>query len=194
MRQGIIERNTAETNIRVQLTLDGGSQRSVDTGIGFFDHMLEQLGKHGFMDLQLTCKGDIHVDGHHTVEDCGIALGQAFCQALGDKKGIHRYGSMLLPMDEALCQAAVDISGRPMLVWNVSLPITMIGGFDAQLTEEFFRAFVMSAGITLHVTLLDGKNAHHIVECVFKCVARALAEAVAMDPRMQGLPSTKGVL
>lgn len=194
MRKAVCKRKTNETDIALTLTLDAGEERKIDTGIAFFDHMLDLFAKHGFFDLELTCKGDVQVDGHHTVEDVGIALGTAFKEALGDKRGIRRYGSSLLPMDETLIQTALDISGRPFLVFDAELPPAMIGGFDAQLAEEFFRAFAFQAGITLHITLVHGKNLHHIVEGMFKGVARALADAVQHDPRVKGIPSTKGVL
>ncbi len=194
MREATIVRKTNETDISVALQLDAGTQRDIHTGIGFFDHMLDLFGKHGFMDLSVRCEGDLNVDGHHTVEDVGIALGDAFLRALGDKKGIRRYGSVILPMDEALVRAAVDVSGRPFLVFDAQLPAALIGDFDAQLVQEFFRAFAFHAGIKLHIKVLSGVNLHHIVECMFKAVARALADAVTFDPRVNGVPSTKGVL
>lgn len=194
MRQATIERKTAETDIKLALALDSQEQCSIDTGIGFFDHMLQLFAKHGFMDIKLKCTGDLHVDAHHTVEDCGIALGQAYRAALGDKAGIARYGFMLLPMDEVLVSVAVDISGRPYFVFNAELPPAIIGGYDAQLTEEFFRAFAMNAGLTLHINLMYGNNLHHITEAINKGVARALAQAAAIDPKVEGVPSTKGVL
>lgn len=194
MRQADIERKTSETDIKLKLSLEGNDLRSIATGVGFFDHMLELFSKHGFMDLELKCIGDVDIDAHHTVEDCGIALGQAYKTALGDKSGITRYGSVLLPMDEVLVMAAVDISGRPYFVFNAELPPAMIGGYDAQLTEEFFRAFAINAGLTLHINVMYGSNLHHITEAIFKGVARALAQAASIDPKVIGVPSTKGVL
>lgn len=194
MRQATIERKTAETDIKLVLALDSREPCSIDTGIGFFDHMLQLFAKHGFMDIKLKCTGDLHVDAHHTVEDCGIALGQAYKAALGEKAGIARYGFMLLPMDEVLVSVAVDISGRPYFVFNAKLPPAIIGGYDAQLTEEFFRAFAMNAGLTLHINLMYGNNLHHITEAIYKGVARALAQVAAIDPKVEGVPSTKGVL
>lgn len=195
MREAEITRQTKETDISVKVRLDAGQTRNIDTGIAFFDHMLDLLGRHGFMDLDIYCKGDLSVDGHHSVEDVGIALGEAFGQALGDKAGIYRYGAALLPMDEALVQCVVDLSGRPFLAFDAQFPAALIGDYDAQLTEDFFRAFAFGAGITLHIRVLDGKNLHHITEGIFKAAARTLAQAVAADPRMQGgIPSTKGTL
>ena len=193
-RQARIERNTKETQIVLQLNLDGAGASKVETGIPFFTHMLEAWAKHGLMDLSVDAKGDLEVDLHHTVEDVGICLGKAFKEALGDKKGIVRYGASFLPMDEALLHAAVDISGRPYLVFNVPLQRTRIANFDLDLLKDFFRAFAFSAEITLHVTMHYGENLHHIAEAVFKAVGRALAEATRLDPRVADVPSTKGSL
>ena len=190
-----VSRTTRETDISLELNLDGTGAADVQTGIGFFDHMLEAFARHGLFDLTLRATGDLEVDGHHTVEDCGIVLGQAFAQALGDKRGIRRFGSIALPMDEACVLAACDISGRGQLHWDVELPPVMIGAFDASLAKEFFIAFAGNAGLTLHLRGLAGENAHHIVEATFKAAARALREAVEEDPRAAGeLPSTKGAL
>ena len=194
-RLATVERATKETEIAVTINLDGAGETSIDTGIGFFDHMLEAFGRHGLYDLDVRAKGDLHVDGHHTVEDVGIVLGQAFADALGDKRGIVRYGDIALPMDEALVLAAVDISGRGALYWDMQIPYQMVGGFDSTLAKEFFIAFATNAGITLHVRQLAGENVHHIIEAAFKAVARALRAAVAVDPRAaDALPSTKGAL
>lgn len=195
MREATITRTTAETQIEVALNLDGAGVYDNQTGIGFFDHMLDQLSRHSLIDLTIRAKGDLHVDDHHTVEDTGIALGQALTRALGDKKGIRRYGSFLLAMDDSLLRAALDLSARPFLVWNVDFPTEKIGTFDTQLVREFFQALSTHGGITLHVDRLHGINSHHIAEAAFKAVARALREAVEPDPRMAGvLPSTKGAL
>jgi len=195
MRKAIIVRETAETAIRVEINLDGSGTYDNETGIGFFDHMLDQLARHSLMDLKVRARGDLHIDDHHTVEDCGIALGQALRQALGDKRGIRRYGACLLPMDEALVRAALDLSGRPFLVWNLDLPTSKIGTFDTELVREFFTAFAMNGGITLHVEKLAGLNSHHIAESAFKAVARALRDAIEADPRKgDAIPSTKGTL
>lgn len=193
-RQSRIERNTKETQIVLHLNLDGTGASKVDTGIPFFNHMLEAWSKHALMDLTVDAKGDLDVDLHHTVEDVGICLGKAFREALGDKRGIVRYGSSYLPMDEALLHAAVDISGRPFLVFNVPLARTRIAGFDLDLLREFFRAFAFNAEITLHVNMRYGENLHHIAEATFKAVARALAEATRLNPRITGVLSTKGTL
>ena len=186
------KRSTKETEISVRIDLDGTGKAKVSTGIPFFDHMLEQIGRHGGFDLELTARGDLDVDTHHTIEDTGIVLGAAFAEALGDKAGVRRFASYLLPLDEALIQVALDLSGRPFLVYDVDVPSQMIGTFDPQLAEEFFRAFVTSAGITLHLKSLSGKNGHHVLEASFKGVARALRDAV----RVEGgdIPSTKEVL
>ena len=194
-RIGRVERATKETDIALAIDLDGSGKTEVDTGIGFFDHMLEAFGRHGLFDLKVLTKGDLEVDGHHSVEDTGIVLGCAFAQALGDKRGIRRFGSCALPMDETLVLAACDISGRGQLHWSVDVPPVMLGAFDAALAKEFFIAFAANAGVTLHVRLLAGENAHHIVEACFKAVARALREAVEQDARLgDELPSTKGAL
>jgi len=194
MRKAQLERKTLETKVKVGLNLDGTGFSDINTGVGFLDHMLTLLAKHGFLDLQVKAEGDLQVDSHHTVEDCGLALGQALKQALGDKAGIHRYGTCLLPMDEALAQVAVDFSGRPYLVWRAEIPRVMLGNMDAEMVEEFFRALAMESGLTLHIHLLEGKNTHHMVEAIFKAFARALAEAVAKDARVKGVMSSKGSL
>lgn len=194
-RTASITRTTKETDISVTLDLDGSGTVDVETGIGFFDHMLDAFGRHGLFDLQVKAVGDLHVDGHHTVEDVGIVLGTAFAQAVGDKRGIVRYGDITLPMDEALVLAAVDFSGRGGLYWNMDIPHQMIGSFDSTLAKEFFIAFATNAGITLHVQQLAGENLHHVIEAMFKAVARALRAAVSTDPRAaDALPSTKGAL
>jgi imidazoleglycerol-phosphate dehydratase len=195
MRRAKITRTTAETGITVEIDLDGSGSYDNETGVGFFDHMLDQLARHSLIDMKVRAKGDLHVDDHHTVEDTGIALGQALSQALGDKTGIRRYGACLLPMDDALVRAALDLSGRPYLVWNVALPTAKIGAFDTELVREFFQAFATHGGITLHIDALHGINSHHIAEAAFKAVARALREAVETDPRKaDAIPSTKGAL
>ncbi|MCC5987278.1 MAG: imidazoleglycerol-phosphate dehydratase HisB [Pararhodobacter sp.] len=195
MRKASISRKTSETAITASLDLDGSGQFDVATGVGFFDHMLEQLTRHSLIDITLRAEGDLHIDDHHTVEDCGIALGQALAQALGDKRGIRRYGSCLLPMDDALVRAALDLSGRPFLVWQLAFPTQKIGNFDTELVREFFQALSTHGGITLHVSALAGINSHHMAEAAFKAVARALREAVEPDPRKgDAVPSTKGSL
>jgi imidazoleglycerol-phosphate dehydratase len=195
MRTATITRKTVETNITVSLRLDGTGSYKNSTGIGFFDHMLDQLARHSLIDLEINAQGDLHIDDHHTVEDTGIALGQALSEALGDKRGIRRYGHFDLAMDDALIRAALDLSGRPFLVWNVDFPTARIGTFDTELVREFFQALSTHGGITLHVDRLHGLNSHHIAEAAFKAVARALRAAVEPDPRMAGvLPSTKGAL
>lgn len=195
MRQASVVRKTAETDITATLNLDGTGDCQLATGIGFLDHMLEQIARHGRMDLTLTAQGDLHVDCHHTTEDVGIVLGQAFKQALGVRTGIRRYGSCLLPMDDALTRVALDLSNRPFLFWSVDLPRDKIGEMDKELFREWFRAFAMNAGITLHVEVLHGVNAHHMIEACFKALARALRDAIAIDPRhAHEVPSTKGVL
>lgn len=195
MRKASVTRTTAETDITVEIDLDGTGAYSNETGVGFFDHMLDQLSRHALIDMTVRAKGDLHIDDHHTVEDTGIALGQALAEALGDKRGIRRYGACLLPMDDALVRAALDLSGRPYLVWNVAMPAAKIGAFDTELVREFFQAFSTHGGITLHVDALHGLNAHHIAEAAFKAVARALREAVETDPRKaDAIPSTKGAL
>lgn len=195
MRKAEITRTTNETEISVSVTLDGTGQHRMASGVGFFDHMLDQLARHALVDMSLAAKGDLHIDDHHTVEDCGIALGQALARALGDKRGIRRYGECSLPMDDAQVRCALDLSGRPFLVWNVPFPTPKIGTFDTELVREFFQALATHAGITLHVDLIHGINSHHIAEAVFKAVARSLRLAVEADPRMAGsIPSTKGTL
>lgn len=194
MRSATITRKTAETAIEVAINLDGSGKYDNQTGIGFFDHMLDQLSRHSLIDMQISCKGDTHIDDHHSVEDVGIALGQALAQALGDKKGIRRYGACLLPMDDALVRVALDLSARPYLVWQVDLPTQNIGTFECELLREFFQAFSTHGGITLHMEALHGLNSHHIAEAAFKSVARALRDAVEPDPRSDALPSTKGAL
>lgn len=195
MRLAEITRNTAETQIAVSVNLDGTGQYRSQTGIGFFGHMIDQLARHSLIDITLTAKGDLHIDDHHTVEDCGIALGQALTQALGDKKGIRRYGHFNLAMDDTQVASALDLSARPFLVWNLPFPTAKIGTFDTELVREFFQALSTHGGITLHVDLVHGINSHHIAEACFKSVARALRMAVEPDPRMAGiLPSTKGSL
>ncbi|HIR43383.1 MAG TPA: imidazoleglycerol-phosphate dehydratase HisB [Candidatus Aphodovivens avicola] len=194
-RIGRVERTTKETDIAIAIDLDGTGSTDVDTGIGFFDHMLTAFGRHGLFDLSVEVKGDLEVDGHHSVEDAGIVLGRVFAQALGDKRGIRRFGSIALPMDETLVLAACDLSGRGQLHWDVPVPPVMLGAFDASLAKEFFIAFAANAGVTLHVRLLAGENVHHIVEACFKAAARALREAVEPDLRLgDELPSTKGAL
>jgi len=195
MRQAEIIRRTAETDIQLRLALDGTGASDVRTGCGFLDHMLTLFARHGRFDLTVFCQGDVHVDDHHTVEDVGICLGDAFAQALGDLRGVTRYGSMALPMDEALILTAVDLSGRGMLCYGLDIPTEKVGTFDTELTEEFLLAFVRRSNITLHVTQLAGKNSHHIIEGTFKSLARSLGQAVSIDPRFsQEIPSTKGVL
>jgi imidazoleglycerol-phosphate dehydratase len=194
MRTAAITRTTVETDITVEIDLDGTGSYANTTGVGFFDHMLDQLARHSMIDLKVEAKGDLHIDDHHTVEDVGITIGQALRQALGDKAGIRRYGSCLLPMDDALVRAALDLSGRPFLVWKLDLSAPKIGSFDTELVREFFTGLAMNAGMNLHVERLDGVNAHHVTEAAFKAVARALREAVEPDPRASGVPSTKGVL
>jgi imidazoleglycerol-phosphate dehydratase len=194
-RQASIERSTGETKIKASLDLDGTGAYDIVTGIGFLDHMLEQLARHSLIDISLKADGDLHVDFHHTTEDCGIVLGQAVARALGDKQGITRYASVYLPMDETLTRVAVDVSGRPYLIWKVALPTCKIGDMDTELFREWFQAFAQNSGITLHVETLYGTNSHHIAETCFKGLARALRGAVAIDPRQAGrVPSTKGTL
>ena len=195
MRQVEIHRKTAETEVAVVLNLDGMGLYDNHTGVGFFDHMLDQLSRHSLIDLTVKADGDLHIDDHHTVEDCGIALGQALAQALGDKRGIRRYGHFNLAMDDAQVACALDLSGRPFLVWNLPFPSQKIGRFDTELVREFFQALATHSGMTLHVDLVHGVNSHHIAEAAFKAVARALRMAVELDPRAAGtLPSTKGAL
>jgi imidazoleglycerol-phosphate dehydratase len=193
-RQATLRRDTRETQIALNLDLDGTGKAQIQTGIGFFDHMLTLLAKHGLMDLTVQATGDLHVDAHHTVEDVGICLGQALVQALGDKSGICRYGSATLPMDETLVTAAIDLSGRAFFVWRAELAAEMLGSFPSALAEEFWRAFSANGQLNLHILCHYGRNTHHIIEGIFKAVARALRQAVAQDPRADGIPSTKGVL
>jgi imidazoleglycerol-phosphate dehydratase len=194
-RIGEIRRRTKETNLHVRVDLDGRGEAQVRTGIGFFDHMLEALARHALLDLTLEGEGDLHVDGHHTVEDTGIALGQALAQALGDRAGIRRFGDALVPLDEALVRAVIDVSGRPYLSYNIEIAKwQMLGDYDVFLTPEFFRALVLNAGLTAHLDLMRGDNPHHIVEAAFKAFARALDAATTLDPRVTGVPSTKGTL
>lgn len=195
MRTAEITRTTAETDIRLFIDLDGSGKSQINSGCGFLDHMLTLFAKHGRFDLTLTCKGDIQVDDHHTVEDIGIALGQALKMALGEKRGINRYGDKILPMDESLVLSAVDLSGRGYLGYDLKIPTEKVGSFDTELVEEFFLGFIRNAECTLHICQLAGSNSHHIIECAFKSVARSLREAVALDPVCAGeIPSTKGVL
>jgi imidazoleglycerol-phosphate dehydratase len=195
MRAASVSRRTAETDVAVSIALDGTGKAEISTGVGFLDHMLELFARHGLFDLTVKVTGDLHVDQHHTTEDAGIALGQAVLQALGDKRGIARYADIHLPMDETLTRVALDISGRPFLVFRTAFPTEKIGAFDTELVREWFQAFAMNAGITLHVETLYGSNSHHIAESCFKGLARSLRQAVAMDPREEGrIPSTKGAL
>jgi len=195
MRTANISRNTAETKILVEINLDGTGQYDNKTGIGFFDHMLDQLSRHSLIDIKVHANGDLHIDDHHTVEDVGIALGKALSEAVGEKRGINRYGSSLLAMDDALVRCALDLSGRPFLVWNVNIPASKIGTFDTELVREFFTAFSSQGGLTLNLNALDGFNSHHIVEAAFKSVAQALRTAVETDPKKENeIPSTKGTL
>lgn len=195
MRTAKIERKTTETDVAVELNLDGAGVYDVATGVGFFDHMLEQLARHALFDITARARGDTEIDDHHTVEDVGIALGRALAQAYGDGTGLRRYGACMLPMDETLTRAAVDVSKRPFLVWNVTFPTEKIGRFDTELVREFFQAFAMNGGLTLHIETVYGANAHHIAESCFKSVARALRDACEIDPRRaDASPSTKGVL
>jgi len=194
-RRATIDRQTKETRITASLDLDGTGAYDVATGVGFLDHMLEQLARHSLIDIELKAEGDLHIDFHHTVEDCGIVLGQALAKALGDKRGITRYASVHLPMDEALTRVAVDVSGRPYLVWDVTFTRPKLGEMDTELFREWFQAFAQNAGITLHVANLYGENNHHIAETCYKGLARALREAIAIDPRQEArVPSTKGTL
>jgi imidazoleglycerol-phosphate dehydratase len=194
-RQGEVRRKTNETDISVRVDLDGSGRANVKTGIGFFDHMLQALAWHAYYDLDVSAVGDLHVDAHHTVEDVGIVLGQALSRALGERRGIRRYGQATVPLDDALARAVVDVSGRPYLAFHADPPTWQkLGDYDVALTPEFFRALATHGGLTLHVDLLRGQNAHHVVEAVFKATARALGDATTIDPRVQGVPSTKGTL
>ena len=195
MRKAEIARSTTETSTKASVNLDGTGTFAVKSGVGFFDHMMEQLARHSLIDIEITAKGDLHIDDHHTVEDAGIALGQAVAKALGERKGIRRYGSCDLPMDEALSRCAIDVSGRPFLIFKVNFPTAKIGSFDTELVREWFQAFAMNAGITLHIENAYGANSHHIAESCFKALARALRDALEIDPRQQNrIPSTKGTL
>ena len=195
MRTATVERRTKETQIRVTVNLDGGGEYSVDTGIGFLDHMLEQLSRHSLIDLEVKAKGDLHIDSHHTTEDTGIAIGEAVAQALGDRAGITRYGSALIPMDETLTRVTLDVSNRPYLIWKVDFTRPKLGEMDTELFKEWFQAFAQAAGITLHVENIYGENNHHIIESCYKGLARALRQAIEIDPRKSdAVPSTKGVL
>ena len=195
MRKAEVCRKTGETDIRISLVLEGSGSSTIDTGVGFLDHMLTLFARHGRFDLEVSCKGDIYVDDHHSTEDIGIALGKAFDQALADRKGVVRYGSTILPMDESLILSAVDLSGRGLLVYDLSIPAEKVGTFDTELTEEFFRAFAHNAGATMHLKQLAGSNSHHIIEGAFKSVARSMKAAVTVDPDFaEEIPSTKGVL
>ena len=195
MRQATITRKTTETSVSASVSLDGTGTYDMKTGVGFFDHMMEQLARHSLIDMKIEAQGDLHIDDHHTVEDCGIALGQAVAKALGDRKGIRRYASADLPMDEALTRCAIDVSGRPFLIFKVNFPRQKIGTFDTELMREWFQAFAMNAGITLHIENAYGENAHHIAESCFKALARALRVAIEIDPRQKDvIPSTKGTL
>ena len=194
-RTATIERKTRETDIKAAVDLDGTGACKIATGIGFLDHMLEQLGRHSLIDIELACKGDLHIDFHHTAEDCGIVLGQAVAKALGDKQGITRYADVHLPMDETMTRVAVDVSGRPYLIWDVAFSVPKLGDMDTELFREWFQAFAQNAGITLHIQTLYGENNHHIAETCYKGLARALRSAVTLDPRQAGrVPSTKGSL
>lgn len=194
-RRAEVQRNTLETQIHITIDLDGTGQAQLATGVPFLDHMLDQISRHGLIDLHITAHGDHHIDDHHTVEDVGITLGQAFAQAVGDKKGISRYGHAYIPLDEALSRVVIDFSGRPGLYYNVDYPRALIGNFDVDLLREFFQGFVNHAGVTLHIDNLKGLNAHHVAETIFKAMGRALRMAITADPRMAGImPSTKGSL
>ena len=195
MRKAEINRKTSETNISIEILLDGTGKSNTNTGIGFFDHMLDQLAKHSLIDIEINADGDLHIDDHHTVEDIGICLGKAFKSALADKKGIHRYGSCILPMDDALIQSALDISGRAHFEWDVEFNTAKIGFFDVELVKEFFNAFSSNSEMTLHVNKLAGVNSHHIAEATFKSVAKSIRYAIELDPKQENMvPSTKGVL
>lgn len=195
MRTASVSRKTRETEIEATVGLDGSGVASIETGVGFFDHMLDQLARHGLIDIDLKARGDLHIDDHHTVEDCGIVLGQAVAKALGERKGIRRYGAAYVPMDESLARVVIDLSNRPFLVWRVEMPADKIGTFDTELVREFFQAFAVAAGATLHAECFYGANAHHVAEACFKALAKALRQATELDPRMgDATPSTKGVL
>jgi len=194
MRKAELERNTQETQIRLELNLDGEGTYTIATGVGFFDHMLSHIAKHGFLDLTVQARGDLQVDAHHTVEDVGIVYGQALRMAIGDKTGIARYGHAVIPMDDALAMVALDLSGRPYLKFHADVGKGHVGDFDLELAEEFFQAAAAQAGMNLHIRLLDGNNLHHCLEAIFKAFGRALAAAVKMDERVKGIPSTKGIL
>jgi imidazoleglycerol-phosphate dehydratase len=194
MRSAEVQRNTLETRVRVKLDLDGSGKSQLATGVGFFDHMLDQIARHGMLDLEISASGDLHIDAHHTVEDVGITFGQALAEAIGDKKGVRRYGHAYVPLDEALSRVVVDLSGRPGLVFEVPFVRGSVGEFDVDLVREFFQGFVNHAGVTLHIDALRGDNAHHQAETVFKAFGRALRMAVEADPRASGIPSTKGSL
>lgn len=195
MRRATVQRKTKETDISLTIALDGSGKSAISTGVGFFDHMLDQIARHGLLDLEISAKGDLHIDDHHTVEDVGIALGQAIRQALGDRKGIRRYATAYVPMDEALTRAAIDLSGRAFLVFEAQFPTPKIGTFDTELVREFFQALAGNCGANVHIDNIRGANSHHIAESCFKALARALREAVEIDPRQSdAIPSTKGVL
>ncbi|TCL64268.1 imidazoleglycerol-phosphate dehydratase [Hydrogenispora ethanolica] len=194
MRTAVMERNTLETKVQIEINLDGTGTYEIETGIGFFDHMLAQIARHGRLDLKVHAAGDLEVDSHHTVEDVGIVLGQALQRALGEKQKICRYGEAIVPMDEALSLVAIDLSGRPFLRFRADLGKTRLGQFDLEMVEEFFRAVSVQAGMNIHIQLMDGSNLHHCCEAIFKAFGRALAGAVSIDERMVGIPSTKGVL
>ena len=195
MREATVARKTTETDIEVRVNLDGAGRHDVSTGIGFLDHMLQQLSRHSLLDLTVRAKGDLHIDFHHTTEDTGIVIGQAVSKALGERRGIRRYASALIPMDETLTRVALDVSNRPYLIWKVAFPREAVGEMNTELFKEWFQAFAQAAGVTLHVENLYGENSHHIIESCFKGLARALREAIAVDPREAGLvPSTKGTL
>ena len=193
-REAEVKRKTKETDINIYLKLDGSGEYKINTAVPFLDHMLSQIAKHGLFDMEINAKGDTDVDFHHTVEDVGIALGEAFKKALGEKVGIKRYGHAVIPLNEALSMVSVDISGRPFIVYNVKMPKEKVGEFDVELTEEFFRAFANSSGMSLHINMIYGNNLHHIIESIFKAAARALDEATSLDERVKGIPSTKGKL
>lgn len=194
MRQAEVKRETKETKQEIRLNLDGEGRSRIQTGIAFFDHMLEQIARHGQIDLDIVCEGDLEVDGHHTIEDTGLALGQALAEALGDKAGITRYGSSYVPMDETLARVVLDLSGRPFLYFDANFPYDYLGAYACEMTKEFFRAVAVKSGMTLHMEILHGENAHHMTEALYKAFGRALRQAVTTDPKVRGIPSTKGVL